>query len=249
MDNEGREGKSKNNREQNIKASNKIFFLNSELVRLVHFNRANDICNIYNFKKDKEQTMLYSDFKKHRKRAYSIKNTLLVFNRSRIQLERWIKKGLVPPPIGATIDGKRTFREMSYYSEDDLFTIRSVLATIHRGRPRKDGKIKPTKDVITEKELRSLIGDGIMLYTKTKSGEFIPIWAEETWWIMSDKTTVSVTLGYTLNLGNFQSLRLDLGCTDFVHEDETKDAAMDRVYEFIEAKLVNKIEEAKKELE
>lgn len=66
---------------------------------------------------------------------------------------------------------------------------------------------------------------------------------------MSDKTTVSVTLGYTLNLGNFQSLRLDLGCTDFVREDETKDAAMDRVYEFIEAKLVNKIEEAKKELE
>jgi len=67
--------------------------------------------------------------------------------------------------------------------------------------------------------------------------------------IMSDKTTVSVTLGYTLNLGNFQSLRLDLGCTDFVREGETQDQAMDRVYEFIEGKLVNKIEDAKKELE
>jgi hypothetical protein len=67
--------------------------------------------------------------------------------------------------------------------------------------------------------------------------------------IMSDKTTVSVTLGYTLNLGNFQSLRLDLGCTDFIREGETEDTAMDRVYEFIETKLVNKIEEAKKELE
>lgn len=66
---------------------------------------------------------------------------------------------------------------------------------------------------------------------------------------MSDKTTVSVTLGYTLNLGNFQSLRLDLGCTDFIREGETEDTAMDRVYEFIETKLVNKIEEAKKELE
>ena len=66
---------------------------------------------------------------------------------------------------------------------------------------------------------------------------------------MSDKTTVSVTLGYTLNLGNFQSLRLDLGCTDFVREGETQELAMDRVYEFIESKLVNKIEEAKKELE
>lgn len=67
--------------------------------------------------------------------------------------------------------------------------------------------------------------------------------------IMSDKTTVSVTLGYTLNLGNFQSLRLDLGCTDFIREGENEDAAMDRVYQFIETKLVNKIEEAKKELE
>lgn len=66
---------------------------------------------------------------------------------------------------------------------------------------------------------------------------------------MSDKTTVSVTLGYTLNLGNFQSLRLDLGCTDFVRAEETQDAAMERVYEFIEGKLLNKIEEAKKELE
>ena len=67
--------------------------------------------------------------------------------------------------------------------------------------------------------------------------------------IMSDKTTVSVTLGYTLNLGNFQSLRLDLGCTDFVRDGEDKDAAMERIYEFIESKVVAKIEEAKKEIE
>ena len=66
---------------------------------------------------------------------------------------------------------------------------------------------------------------------------------------MSDQTKVSVTLGYTLNLGNFQSLRLYIGCTDSLREGETEDTAMERVYEFIESKLVNKIEEAKKELE
>lgn len=66
---------------------------------------------------------------------------------------------------------------------------------------------------------------------------------------MSDKTTVSVTLGYTLNLGNFQSLRLDLGCTDFLRDGETEDVAMERVYSFIEGKLLTKIEDAKKELE
>lgn len=66
---------------------------------------------------------------------------------------------------------------------------------------------------------------------------------------MSDKTNVSVTLGYTLNLGNFQSLRVDLGCTDFVRQDETFDAAMDRVYKFVEQQVIAKVDEAKKELD
>ena len=65
---------------------------------------------------------------------------------------------------------------------------------------------------------------------------------------MSDKTTVSVTLGYTLNLGNFQSLRLDLGCTDWIRDGENVDDATDRVYKFVEDKLVKKIAEAQKEL-
>lgn len=65
---------------------------------------------------------------------------------------------------------------------------------------------------------------------------------------MSDKTTVSVTLGYTLNLGNFQSMRVDLGCTDFVREGEDHESAMNRVYDFIESQVVEKIEDAKKEL-
>jgi len=181
MDNGNREVKSKGNRESSIKPSSTIFFLNNELVRLVHFNRANDICTLYNFIQDKEQTMLYSDFKKHRKRAFALKKVAKIFNRSRMQVERWIKKELINPPVGAVAGGKRVFQKLSYFSEDDLFTIRSVLATIHKGRPRKDGRVKPSMDIPTEKELRSLIGDAIMLYTKTKDGKFVPVWSEETW--------------------------------------------------------------------
>lgn len=66
---------------------------------------------------------------------------------------------------------------------------------------------------------------------------------------MSDKTNVSVTLGYTLNLGNFQSLRIDIGCTDFVRSDETMDLAMNRVYKFVEDSVIAKVDEAKKELD
>ena len=64
----------------------------------------------------------------------------------------------------------------------------------------------------------------------------------------NDNTKVSVTLGYTLNLGNFQSLRLDLGIVDSKRDGENIDDAFGRVYKFVEDKLTEKIQEAKSEI-
>ena len=64
----------------------------------------------------------------------------------------------------------------------------------------------------------------------------------------NEETKVSVTLGYTLNLGNFQSLRLDLGIVDSRRNGETADQAFERVYKFVEDKLTEKINEAKSEI-
>ena len=64
----------------------------------------------------------------------------------------------------------------------------------------------------------------------------------------NENTKVSVTLGYTLNLGNFQSLRLDLGIIDSKRDGENTDQAFERVYKFVEDKLTEKINEAKAEI-
>jgi hypothetical protein len=64
----------------------------------------------------------------------------------------------------------------------------------------------------------------------------------------NEETKVSVTLGYTLNLGNFQSLRLDLGVVENRKNGETVDQAFERVYKFVEDKLTTKINEAKSEI-
>jgi hypothetical protein len=64
----------------------------------------------------------------------------------------------------------------------------------------------------------------------------------------NDSTKVSVTLGYTLNLGNFQSLRLDLGIVEDRRNGESIDQAFERVYKFVEDKLTDKINEAKAEI-
>lgn len=64
----------------------------------------------------------------------------------------------------------------------------------------------------------------------------------------NENTKVTVTLGYTLNLGNFESLRVDLGITDTRRDGETVDQAFERVYEFVETKLGDKVREAKNEI-
>ena len=66
--------------------------------------------------------------------------------------------------------------------------------------------------------------------------------------VENKETKVSATLGYTLNLGNFQSLRVDLGVVDHVREGETTKDAMDRVYNFVENQVVEKVNQGKEAL-
>jgi hypothetical protein len=65
----------------------------------------------------------------------------------------------------------------------------------------------------------------------------------------NNETKVNVTLGYTLNLGNFQSLRIDLGINDSKRDGENINEAFERVYSFVESKLAEKVKEASAEIE
>jgi hypothetical protein len=63
----------------------------------------------------------------------------------------------------------------------------------------------------------------------------------------NDSTKVTVGLGYTLNLGNFQSLRIDISIADNKREGETANEAFERVYKFVEEKLAEKVRESVEE--
>ena len=63
----------------------------------------------------------------------------------------------------------------------------------------------------------------------------------------NNDTKINVTLGYTLNLGNFQSLRVDLGIIDSRRDGENINDAFERVYSFVESKLAEKVKEAQAE--
>jgi len=65
----------------------------------------------------------------------------------------------------------------------------------------------------------------------------------------NEETKVRVALGYTLNLGNFQSLRIDVEVQDNKRDGENTNDAFERVYAFVESKLQEKTAEAKSEIE
>lgn len=163
-----------------IKPSKKYFFLNDKLVKKIAHNRGSNIIYLYNVTEQKNQTMLLSDFKKYSKRAYTVKNAAKILNRSHMQLHRYAESGLIDPPVGVLPNGERAWQHLSFYSEDDIFNIREAMTTISRGRPRKDGYIV-NNSVLTEQEVRAKMGDALMLYTQTKDGRFVPVWAEETY--------------------------------------------------------------------
>lgn len=63
-----------------------------------------------------------------------------------------------------------------------------------------------------------------------------------------DQSSVSVTLGFTMNLGNFESLRMDYSFTDKIRNYETPEDAFARVEAVVEQRLQARLAEEREDL-
>jgi hypothetical protein len=160
-----------------IAGSKNIWFLNGDLVRRHHINRSNGIMSVYNITRDRIESCLVSDFRRSREKAYTVAETAILLNRHRKYLPRLMQSGTIPYPTGAQKDGVSKFGLRSYYSESQVCEIRDILASFHIGRPRKDGLIT-NDETPTKQELTRRMGDGILTYTRSPDGQFVPIWTE-----------------------------------------------------------------------
>jgi len=62
------------------------------------------------------------------------------------------------------------------------------------------------------------------------------------------ETRVKVDLSFTRNLGNYESIKINIGVEDDVRQGENVDLATERVYAFVEKKLIQKTREVEEEL-
>ncbi len=160
-----------------IRGNKKVWFLNGDLVRVYHYNRSNGIMSVYNITKDRIESCLIADFKNKRERAYTVGETAKLVNRHKKYMPSLMNRGVIPYPMGSQKGGARAWQVRSYYSESQVKEIRDILASIHIGQPRKD-KLVTNNMTPNRQELTRRMGDGILTYTKTEDGRFIPVWNE-----------------------------------------------------------------------
>jgi hypothetical protein len=160
-----------------IPGNKKVWFLNGDLVRVYHLNKSNGIMSVYNIVQDRIESCLISDFKKNRERAFTVGQTADLVNRHKKYLPDLMKRGVIPRPTGSQKGGGTGWQVRSYYSESQVREIRDILASYHIGQPRKDGLITNNMTP-TKQELTRRMGDGMLTYTRTEDGRFIPIWQE-----------------------------------------------------------------------
>ena len=156
---------------------NTLWFLNGTLVKKQHISRAQGVIYLWDVNRQENLMLGMAEWKKKRRRAYLVSDTAKLLNLHRKSLPRLVKRGLIPPPVGAVPGGVAVFGKKAYYSEDTIKEMREILAGQHIGRPRKDGYITNNKTP-TALELSSAMGDSAQLYTKDKTGNFIPVFAE-----------------------------------------------------------------------
>ena len=63
-----------------------------------------------------------------------------------------------------------------------------------------------------------------------------------------NQTNVKIELQFTRNLGNYESLKVSIGVEDYQRSGENIDEATNRVYTFVENKLMEKVNEIESEL-
>ena len=61
-------------------------------------------------------------------------------------------------------------------------------------------------------------------------------------------TRVRVGLKFVRNLGNYENIHVDVGVEDNVRQGENVSQAMDRVYEFVEELLIQRVQEIEADL-
>lgn len=155
-----------------------LFFLNGKLHKRLRIVRAEDSIETWCYPDARRVAYTYSDVKKNMERAYSTKQVAEMLGKSVKTVKAAVYSGGIEEPA---VQYSLTSRKHKYgwrWNEKHIMDLHAYLLTVHRGRPRKDGRITPQK-LPTARELRAMVRQEQVLYVRMPDGSFRPTWQAE----------------------------------------------------------------------
>lgn len=163
-----------------VRKKPRYFYVNKELHKVLRVNRPDDMIYAWNYPQGRRVAYVWSVTQKDMQTAFSTSQVAQMFNRNSRVIKRYLTDGEIKNVQRTySLDGRKS-PGIFLFSEDDVRDLYELLKTKNRGRPRKDGMLVQYP-LPTKQELEALIRQEVVLYMKTSSGEFTPVWKQPEW--------------------------------------------------------------------
>jgi hypothetical protein len=144
------------------------FFLNNQLHKVIRLSRARDEIIAWRYSDKKRVLYSYVDVQKNMENAYTIRQVGAILGRHKVTIEEYILQGKISTPQKVyPISNPNSTWSKFMFSESDILKLHEYI--LEAGY---------TKNIPSRAELRALLKNNMILYTKTETG-FVPVWKAE----------------------------------------------------------------------
>lgn len=152
------------------------FFLGGKLHKVLQESKVNNRTLAWSYPDRRSVTYITSDLKKDMEHAFTLSDLSELLGRSKFYLRDLFRFKIIPEPqVAYWLTGKGTRPGTKMFSESDVLALHDYFSQQHRGRPRKDGFVKPQR-LPTKQALIAAMRQQEVFYVKNKNGEFVPVW-------------------------------------------------------------------------
>jgi hypothetical protein len=141
------------------------FFLNNKIHKVIKLSRAKDELVAWCYPDKKRVLYAYSEVKKYKENAYTVKEVGQLLNKHKVTIEEYILNGKIKVPQRIyPISNPLSEWSKFMFSESDILDLHQYILDVGY-----------TKNMPSRTELIALFKQNIILYTKTDTG-FVPVW-------------------------------------------------------------------------
>lgn len=142
------------------------FFLNDKIHKVLKASHSRDELIAWCYPDKKRVLYSYSLVKKNMENAYTIKQAGEILGRHKVTIEEYILQGKIKEPQRVyPIGNPESTWNKFMLSEGDILDLHQFITDAGY-----------SGNLPSRNELRAILKQNLILYTKTNDGEFVPVW-------------------------------------------------------------------------